>query len=120
MQYIDGAVAVGGAVEAGGDGDLAARPIAGAIQRQRIRIAPAELLVAACPIDHAGPEAVEVLVVEIAPAIGRIKPDEKCAPRADELRCQQHVWAELVAHARIAVPRQNRSAGLGARHWEMP
>ncbi len=78
------------------------------------------MLGAAGAVDHAGPEAVEGLLIEVTPAVGGVEADEKGATGSDELRGEQDVVAVLVAHARVGVAGEDGGAGLGPGDGKMP
>ena len=88
MHLVQPGVLVVGVFKTRDERHLRAGAVAGPIGRKRIGISAAELFGAPGPIDHSGPEAVECLFVEIAPAIGRVKADEEAPPGADQLRGQ--------------------------------
>ena len=120
VQRIKAAVAIGEIFEAGGQRHLAAGLVGVAVGRQRIGIPPAQLLRTAGAINHACPESIEVLLVEIAPTIGAVERDEECPARPDQLRGQQNILPMLVAHPRISMAGQHRRPGFGTRHGKVP
>ncbi len=80
----------------------------------------AQRLVPPHAIDQPGPEAVEIILGEIPPAVRAVEADEDRPARPVELRGQEHVPPVLVLHPRVAVAGQDRRAGAGPRDGEAP
>ena len=71
----------------------------------------AQRLVPADAVDQPRPEAVEIVLGQVPPAIRAVEADEDRPARPVELRGQQHLPAVLVLHPRVAVAGQHHRAG---------
>ena len=109
-----------GVFETGREGDLGAGAVAGAVGGEGVGISSAELFGAAGAVDHAGPETVKGLFIEVAPAISGIEADEEGAAGADELGGKEDVVAVFVAHAGVGVAGEDGGAGFGAGDGVVP